>query len=54
MSEERKKEVLMNALMHHLRDCQNLARRYPEFPEYKRDAEDVAEIIKEILDEWKD
>ena len=54
MSEERKKEVVLNALMSHLRNCERLARRYPDFPEFRRDAEDVAEVIKEILDEWKD
>lgn len=54
MTEKRKKEVLMNALRHHLRDCEKLARRYPEFPEFKREAVDVKEIIREISEEWKD
>lgn len=54
MSEARKKEVLLNALMTHMRNCENLARRYPEYPQYRRDAEDVKELIKEILDGWKD
>lgn len=54
MSEARKKEVLLNALMSHLRNCEKLSRRYPEYPKYKQDAEDVREIIREILDGWKD
>ena len=44
----------MDALMTHLRNCEKLSRRYPEFPKYREDAEDVAEIIKEILAGWKD
>lgn len=54
MSEERKKEVLLNALMVHLRNCERLARKYPDCPAYKKDADDVAELIKEILDGWRD
>lgn len=53
MSEKRKKEVLLNALMAHLRNCERLARRYPEFPAFKKDAEDVKEIIREITMQWK-
>lgn len=54
MSEERKKEVLLNALMSHLRNCEKLSRRYPEYPNYRKDADDVREIIREILEAWRD
>ena len=54
MTDRRKKEVLLNALMAHLRNCEKLSRRYPEFPAFKRDAEDVKELIREITEQWKD
>jgi len=54
MSEERKKEVLINALKAHLRNCEKLARRYPEFPAFRKDAEDVRKVLEELLVAWTD